>query len=177
MRDKRVLISALVVFFLGITLLYLFNKSISYEKQEVISKQMDSLLLTLENRLEQVSKVALTSSIILSKNQHIIESLKYQEREPCLEHLMLIKNSLTFEKVINNIEFHLHTDEFKSLLRLWDYKSKSKDDLSGFRHSLNKVKQTKESVYGVEVGRFGMFMRAISPVTERSEERRVGKEC
>lgn len=38
------------------------------------------------------------------------------------------------------------------------------DDLSGFRKMLVKANETKEAQYGVEVGKYGIFFRAMLPV-------------
>lgn len=150
--------------FFGLIILFLYNKSISYEEEETLKKQMDSLLLTLHNKIEETTKVSLASSVILAKSPYVITCLSEQEREICLQYLLEIRNSMAQANIFENARLHLHTKEFKSFMRLWDYNNQTNDDLSTFRHALEKIKQNKQPTHGIEIGRHGMFMRAIAPV-------------
>ena len=51
MKEKRFFLSAAVMLFFGLLMLFLYNKSISYEEEETLKKQMDALLLTLHNKI------------------------------------------------------------------------------------------------------------------------------
>ena len=164
MKEKRFFLSAALMLFFGVVILFLYNKSIAYEEEETLKKQMDALLLTLHNKIEETMKVSLTSSVILSKNPYVITCLKEQDRQKCLDYLLDVKNSLAMTQVFDNAHLHLHTKEFKSFMRLWDYTNTTNDDLSGFRHALEKIKETKHPLAGIEIGRYGMFMRSIAPV-------------
>lgn len=169
MKEKRFFLSALVMLFFGLCLLFLYNKSISFEEDETLKKQMDALLLTLHNKIEETTHVSLASSVILAKSPHVIGCLQNQDRTQCLDYLLDIKNTMALSGVFENARLHLHTKEFKSFMRLWDYRNESNDDLSAFRHALEKVKATKRSIKGIEIGRNGMFMRAIAPVFNQEE--------
>ena len=70
MKEKRFFLSAAVMLFFGLLMLFLYNKSISYEEEETLKKQMDALLLTLHNKIEETTKVSLASSVILAKSPH-----------------------------------------------------------------------------------------------------------
>ncbi len=80
MKEKRFFLSALVMLFFGLCLLFLYNKSISFEKDETLKKQMDALLLTLHNKIEETTHVSLASSVILAKSPHVIGCLQNQDR-------------------------------------------------------------------------------------------------
>ena len=167
MKEKRFFLSAAMMLFFGLVLLMLYDKSISYEEEETLKKQMDALLLTLHNKIEETFKVSLASSVILSKSPYVSACLSEQKRELCLDFLLEMRNSLAMANVFENARMHLHTKEFKSFMRLWDYSKDNYDDLSSFRHALEKVKQSHHAVYGIEIGRHGMFMRAIAPVFQK----------
>jgi len=169
MKEKRFFLSAAMMLFFGLIILFLYNKSISYEEEETLKKQMDSLLLTLHNKIAETTKVSLASSVILAKSPHVIACLSEQKREECLQYLLEIRNSMAQADVFENAHLHLHTKDFKSFIRLWDYSNHHNDDLSTFRHALEKIKQSKHPIQGVEIGRYGMFMRAIAPVFDKDE--------
>ena len=165
MKEKKFLLSAALMLFFGLVILFLYDKSIAYEEEETLKKQMDSLLLTLHNKIEETITVSLASSVILAKSPQVIECLKSQERVKCLDYLLDIKNTMAQANIFSNAGLHLHTKDFKSFMRLWDYSNQNNDDLGGFRHALEKVKEQKQSIKGMEIGRYGMFMRAIAPVS------------
>ena len=169
MKEKRFFLSAALMLFFGLIILFLYNKSISYEEEETLKKQMDSLLLTLHNKIAETTKVSLASSVILAKSPHVIACLSEQKREECLQYLLEIRNSMAQADVFENAHLHLHTKDFKSFIRLWDYSNPHHDDLSTFRHALEKIKQSKHPIQGIEIGRYGMFMRAIAPVFNKDE--------
>lgn len=169
MKEKRFFLSAALMLFFGLVILFLYNKSIAYEEEETLKKQMDSLLLTLHNKIAETTKVSLTSSVILAKNPNVIQCLHEQKREYCLQYLLEIKNSMAQANIFENTRLHLHTKDFKSFMRLWDYSNENNDDLSTFRHALEKIKQSKQPIQGIEIGRYGMFMRAIAPVFSQGD--------
>ncbi len=167
MKERRFFFSAVIMLSFGLIILFLYNKSISFEEEETLKKQMDALLLTLHNKIEETTRVSLASSVILAKSPYVVDCLGKQDRALCVDYLLSIKNAMALANVFENARLHLHTKEFKSFMRLWDYHNQSNDDLSGFRHALEKVKSTKHPIKGIEIGRHGMFMRAISPVFDK----------
>ncbi|WP_333803146.1 cache domain-containing protein [Sulfurospirillum sp.] len=169
MKEKRFFLSAAMMLFFGLIMLFLYDKSIAYEEEETLKKQMDALLLTLHNKIEETTKISLASSVILAKSPHVVACLSQQERDHCLQYLLEIKNSMAQANIFDNTRLHLHTKDFKSFMRLWDYSNQNNDDLSTFRHALEKIKQTKHPIHGVEIGRYGMFMRAIAPVFQKED--------
>jgi len=169
MRDVKFLTGVAVMFFLGIIMLFLYNRSIAYEEEEMGKKHIDALLLTLENKIEEIIKVSLTSSVILAKNPYVIECLEQKKREECVEKLLDVKQAIMATSLFENIKFHLHTNDSKSFVRLWDYENATEDDLSAFRGAFEKIKKSKKPLKGIEIGRHGMFIRAIAPVMKEYE--------
>ena len=164
MKDIKFLISVLMMLCVGVLMLFLYNQSIAYEEEETRKKHIDALLLTLENKIDEITKVALTSSIILSKDAFIIECLQTKSRQKCIKNLSDIKNSMSATGILENFKFHLHTSDFKSFMRLWDYENPMEEDLSSFRGGFEKIQKSKKPLRGIEIGRYGMFIRAIAPV-------------
>ena len=169
MKEKRFFLSAALMLFFGLVMLFLYDKSIAYEEEATLKKQMDALLLTLHNKIEETTKVSLASSVILAKSPHVVACLSQQEREHCLQYLLEVRNSMAQANIFDNTMLHLHTKDFMSFMRLWDYSNQTNDDLSTFRHALEKIKQSKQPIHGIEIGRHGMFMRAIAPVFSKSD--------
>jgi len=169
MRDIKFLLGVTVMFCLGIIMLFLYNQSIAYEEEETHKKHIDALLMTLENKIEEITKVSLTSSVILAQNPYVVECLEQKKRHECVEKLLDVKNAIMATSLFDNIKFHLHTNDYKSFVRLWDYENATEDDLSAFRGAFEKIKKSKKPLKGIEIGRHGMFIRAIAPVMKGYE--------
>jgi hypothetical protein len=104
---------------------------------------MDTLLMTLDNKLNEVSNIALTSSIMFSKNPYVINCLSKNDRKLCFDYLIDMKNDMTEYRIFKNMSIHLHTKEYKSFMRLWAYENQTKDSLADIRRSLKKQKALK----------------------------------
>ena len=85
MRDVKFFIGVAVMLFLGVLMLFLYNQSIAYEEEETRKKHIDSLLLTLDNKIEEITKVALTSSVMLAQNPYVMRCLEEKNRAVCVE--------------------------------------------------------------------------------------------
>ncbi|MHC4811305.1 MAG: cache domain-containing protein, partial [Planctomycetota bacterium] len=69
---------------------------------------------------------------------------------------------------------HFHLPTGRSLLRTWDATQSESDDLSRFRQSVLDVNSgVRSTVAGIEVGRAGLAIRGVVPVTD-AEGRRLG---
>jgi hypothetical protein len=156
--------SAALTLLFGVVLFFLYNKAVSYEKEVNLQKQMDSLLVVLDNQLSGASNIALSSSFMLSENPYIINCLLKNELKLCFEYLIEVKNAMSNHQIFQNMGIHLHTRDHKSFIRLWAYENHTQDDLSSFRHSLEKVKNAKTPLRGIEIGRYGLLDRAVAPI-------------
>lgn len=148
MKSNKFFLGIFLMLFFGVSMLFLYNKSIAFEEEEALKKHMDALLSTLNNKIEEITKVSLASSITLSKNPYVIECLVSKNRETCVEHLLDVRNALSSANLFETIRLHLHTSDFKSFVRLWDYHNNNNDSLSSFRHAFEKLKnQTSHDRY------------------------------
>ncbi|MDR0666881.1 MAG: hypothetical protein LBF71_05670 [Campylobacteraceae bacterium] len=164
MIEKRLFAGIILTFACGFVMFFLYNRAIYYEEKVTLQKQMDSWLMILDNKLNEVSDIALSSSLMLSKNSYIIDCLSQNDKTICSDYLMEIKKIMQDNDVFENMGVHLHTSDYKSFVRLWDYENRAQENLRGFRHSLEKVKNTKKAVQGVEIGHNGVLTRAIVPI-------------
>jgi hypothetical protein len=167
--EKRLLASIILTLMFGLVMFFFYNKAISYEEKVALQKRMDSLLAVLDNKLNEVSNIALASSLMLSKNPYIINCLSKGDKKLCTDYLLDIQKTMRDNEVFENMGVHLHTNDYKSFVRLWDHQNQGVDNLSGFRHSLQKVKNTKKPAQGVEVGYYGVLERAIVPIYDNEK--------
>ncbi len=112
----------------------------------------------LENSAAQLRLLAHTVADIPSVQRYFGE----RDRTALLEVTMPIFHDL--KKIIDLNVFHFHLPPATSFLRL-QKPAKYGDDLSGFRFTVLAVNRTHQDAYGMEVGRAGISVRAVVPVT------------
>jgi hypothetical protein len=169
MLDKRFLGNAALTLIFGIVMFFLYNKTVMHEEENTLQERMDSLLLILNNKLRKSSDIALASSLLLSKNSNIVQCIEANDQESCLDYLLEIKSMMADNRIFRNMSVHLHTRDFKSFIRLWDYKNRTEDDLSGLRYSLKQSTENRKPIQGIEIGKYGMLERAIVPIFRNNE--------
>lgn len=166
---KRGYVGMAFILLFGLLILFLYNKSISIEKEEVLRQQMDSLLAILDNKIDETKKILLVSSVLLSKSQNTIDCLQTQKNDFCLSHIFSAIEDMKKADIFKDINIHLHTDSLQSFMRSWNHKSQKYDDLGDIRLTLTKIKDSRISLSGTEIGRYGMFIRAISPILHKDK--------
>lgn len=150
------------VIVLGFAILVLFLRHQNEQTHESAAQYLNHQLMLFNKAIDEEQNLALAMAVLLSYNPTIIECVKTQNKALCLKHInqsLIALSSLPHDA----IRIHLHTKELKSLLRSWDINN-SGDNLEGFRHSITKVKDTNEPIFGVEAGRQGLFIRGIAPI-------------
>jgi methyl-accepting chemotaxis protein len=91
--------------------------------------------------------------------------LKIKDRNFAIETLKKVTENINSGTKFNNIKIHIHTADVKSFVRSWK-PEKYGDDLSSFRHSINKVKATKKPIGIIEAGRAGFSFRGLAPILD-----------
>lgn len=152
---------------LGFAILVLFLRHQDEQSHESAARYLNHQLMLFNRAIDEEQNLALSMAVLLSYNPTIIQCIKNQDKALCLEHINQALGALS-RLPHDAIRIHLHTKEIKSLLRAWDVNN-SGDSLEGFRHSITKVKATKEPIYGIEAGRQGLFIRGIAPVLDGGE--------
>lgn len=158
------IVAVILVIILGV-LFYKFKIS---EKEFMVKQYFDINSEILLSTIKEDNINAMTLSLILSQNEDIKKCLLSQDRHFCYTTLNNYIDILSKIPLYQNIMIHTHTSELKSLVRSWNY-DKFGDDLTKFRHTLLEVKNSKKSVYGIEAGRCGVFIRGISPISYDSK--------
>lgn len=152
---------------LSIALLaYFFNDHIRYKQEEIVQKRLDSYLQELHDKLKDRKNIVLTAAMLLSKDTSVKKCLQQDRKEACIEHLKTIQESFNSVAFSKNTMIHVHTADFRSFFRVWDLQNRHNDLLASFRESLQAVKKHKKEASGIEIGRFSMLIRGISPVLD-----------
>jgi methyl-accepting chemotaxis protein len=144
-----------------------FN-SIKEIEKDVYKSESTSLQVYLKNQLAAKYDVGLTNAINISSNFDVIEALEYDNIEFAIEGLNKLIKTYKENTPYKNVKIHIHTKDIKSFLRQWK-PNKNGDDLSSFRHTIVKVKETKKPLVAIELGRAGMVIRGIAPIIKDKE--------
>ena len=144
-------------------ILFSSYNSINNMSADIYKAESNSLHVYLKNQLEAKYDVGLTNAINISSNFDVIEALQYHNIEFAIEGLGKIIQTFKENTPFKNVKIHIHTKDVKSFLRQWK-PTKNGDDLSGFRHTILKVKETKKPLVAIELGRSGMVIRGIAPI-------------
>jgi methyl-accepting chemotaxis protein len=142
--------------------------SIKEIKEDVYKKEQESLYIYIKNQFISKLDVGLTNAINIASNFDVIEALSYDNRVFAVDGLKKLADVYKESTDYKNIKIHIHTKDVKSYLRHWN-PEKYGDDLTSFRHTINKVKETKKPLAAIEVGVAGMVIRGLSPVIKQDE--------
>ena len=112
--------------------------------------------------------VGISNAVTIAQNGEIINSLVSNDRELAIKAVGKISSVMKDGTPFKNIQIHIHTADVKSFLRDWQV-NKYGDELSSFRHTINKVKETKKPLDGIEAGKAGLVIRGIAPIMSGSE--------
>ncbi|MBU0632292.1 methyl-accepting chemotaxis protein [bacterium] len=151
---------------LGIIVVWLYLHTLANEAIEVQYDELrKNLQVQLKEKLELKNDVGLTNALTFATNGDLIYALEDGDREGAKNILNGFSNLFKNNTSYKNIKVHLHTKDMHSFLRTWA-PDKFDDDLSKFRYSIVKAKESGKPVVGMEVGRAGMLLRAIVPIVD-----------
>lgn len=169
MNNKNHIFILILVLISTLFMFWVFSKYSTHEEKAISEELLDSYLRELADKVEQVKELALTTSVLLSKNVEIKKCLQTADKDNCLEYLQKSIYALVNIPAFDDLRIHIHDKNINSFFRLWDLGSSNNDSLVSFRHSLSVVKEQKKSLACIEVGRFSMLIRGISPVMDGAE--------
>ncbi|AXH10725.1 Cache sensor-containing signal transduction protein [Malaciobacter halophilus] len=161
-----------LLFFIAISSFFLFwafNSYMIYEQKSANEDIMDMYLENLTKEIRKNKELVLTSAVLLSKNSDIKRCLKTNNKKECVKYLQKSKQSLVNTSLFKDVKIHLHKKNLQSFFRLWDLNNSKNDSLKEFRDCLKIVKNEKIPKACIEIGRFSMLIRGISPVVENGE--------
>lgn len=142
--------------------------SVQSIEKDVYTKEQSTLRVYVENQLDAKYDVALTNAITVASNYYVIEALLRNDRALALEGLKTLSQTYKEFTDFKNVQIHIHTKDIKSFLRAW-MPEKFGDDLASFRHTIKKVKESKQPLYAIEMGVAGMSLRGLAPVLKDKE--------
>ncbi len=155
------LISVAVVFLIigfGITL-YIMDGI----KADVFENAKNHLIMMVKERVNGKQVAGITNAVSISQNSSIREALKTNNRDLAIKALDGVSSGMKNGTPFKNIKVHVHDKNVHSFLRNWKPK-KFGDDLTSFRATIVKVKDTQAPLSAIEIGRAGLVMRGLSPI-------------
>ncbi|MDY0321342.1 MAG: methyl-accepting chemotaxis protein [Arcobacteraceae bacterium] len=115
--------------------------------------------------------VGISNAVTIAQNGDVVNALLDNNRDLAINAIGKIASVMKEGTPFKNIQIHIHTADVKSFLRHWK-PEKYGDELSSFRHTINKVKETKQPLSGIEAGKAGLVIRGLSPII--SDNRYIG---
>ena len=155
----------LSVLFGFIIILSNYFYSINIMKNDTYTKEKKDLRTFFKEAMNSKKNIGITNAINIAKNHYVMEALKNNNRDIAIEGLKNVSNEFKSYTNYKNIKIHIHDANVHSFLRAWK-PSKFGDDLSGFRKTIVKVKQSKQPLVAIELGRAGLVLRGLAPVVE-----------
>ena len=156
-----VMVVSLVSLIIGILILNWYSIKI---EDEVDAKFVKNLQLEAQDKFQLKKDVGISNAVSVANDGKIKQALQENNREIAIKSLKNLGKSLKASTPFKNVKVHVHTKDNKSFVRIWKL-NKFGDDLSGFRHSIVKVNQTKNAVNTFELGKAGLSLRSVVPVT------------
>ncbi len=144
---------------------YQANKQVN--KQEIIA----NLDLNINTFITNSGLANLNLALAMSVHATLNQALSNNDRT--LARAELDKQILSMENITGiKPRIHFHTNYGHSFLRSWN--TKNSDDLTSFRSGVNQLIRNNEALHGVELGRAGIAIRAISPVFKPQTKDYIG---
>lgn len=163
--SKKVHIPLLIAIFIGFVIIaFNYFVSVSSIRDDVYAKQASELSSFFNEELENKKNIGLTNAINIAKNYYVIESLQSKNRELAIKGLGELTADFKENTKYKNIKIHIHDSDIRSFLRAWK-PEKWGDDLSSFRQTIVTVKEDRKPIVGIELGREGMVLRGLAPVS------------
>lgn len=160
------LILSILLGFLVIGINYFY--SINQMQEDVYNSENSYLRSTYKDLMDSKESVGLTNAITMADNHYTIKALKEGDRKVAISGLNNLTQTFKDNTQFQNIKIHIHTADVKSFLRSWKPQEFG-DDLSSFRHSIVKVKESKKPLTAIEIGNAGLTFRGIAPVMSEGE--------
>lgn len=166
---KKVHIPLVVSILIGLLIIGVnYFSSIASIKEKVYADEAKALKDFFVRTLSVKKDIAITNAINLSNNYYVVESLRKHDRELAIRGLKQLSDEFKQYTEYKNIKVHIHDSNVHSFVRAWKPK-KWGDDLSGFRNTINRVKQSRSPLAAIELGRAGMIVRGIAPILMNDE--------
>ena len=160
------LIASIVIGFFIIIVNYII--SLNSMKKEVYTSEATALHQAYAKAMKCKESIGLTNAINLAQNYSVVRALQEKNRTIAIDGLASLSTNFKEYTKYKNVKVHIHDATVHSFLRAWKPK-KYGDDLSGFRKTILKVKNTHQPLVAIELGRAGLVLRGIAPVMQNGK--------
>jgi hypothetical protein len=127
------------------------------------NQEQNMVLNLIQSSLQEANKKALARADLISRLPFIQKNFRENSRDELLDN---IKTSLKVQKQRFSItEAQFHLPPAKSYLRVFRPKA-PQEDLSSFRQMVLKVNKDKVPLSGIEIGRRGIGIRGVVPISD-----------
>jgi len=166
---KKMFIPMFVLFILLIAVLVgNIYYSTSREKARIYKEEIKKYEHFFEDEYKVKKDFGLTNAIMLSGNEYVTSLVLDGDREYAEKGLKALVEVFKRDTSLKSVKIHVHDENLHSLLRVWKPK-KFGDDLSSFRKTIVKVKETKKPLVAIELGRAGLVLRGVAPIVEQKK--------
>ena len=167
--STKIHIPLMISLVVSILTIYFVSQSGQEEMEKnVYASEAKALGVFTEKSLLVKKTISMTNVLNIAQNNDFINALKTDDKALALTAGRALIQSYKDNTRFKNIKIHLHTPDVKSFLRVWK-PTKNGDDLSGFRHTINHVAQTKKPLVAIELGKAGPTFRGLSPIFDESK--------
>ncbi len=164
--SKKVLIpSVILVVLVALFSIVYYNIEATQAKNDIYKADAKLYANTFTGHYISKKNVGQTTAIMFSSNKYVMNGLRDNDREYTLKGVQKIMKEFTTYTKFKHVKVHIHDANVHSFLRVWK-PTKNGDDLSSFRKTIVKVKETHQPLVAIELGRAGMVLRGIAPVME-----------
>jgi len=161
-------ISLPLLILLAVTMGFYATDALSQTQEKTYSELAEKLVLDLNNEEHLIENIGISNAIFIADNSRIKAALLQEDRNAAISELDSIFEKFKKSTKMEDLKVHIHTADLRSFVRSWK-PNKYGDDLSGFRKTVVKVKETRQPVFDFEVGRMGLTLRSIVPVVQGAE--------
>lgn len=127
------------------------------------NQEQNMVLNLIQSNLQEANKKALARADLISRLPFIQKNFRENSRDELLDN---IKTSLKVQKQRFSVtEAQFHLPPAKSYLRVFRPKA-PQEDLSSFRQMVLKVNKDKVPLSGIEIGRRGIGIRGVVPISD-----------
>ena len=167
--SNKIHVPLIVSILVGFVIIMLnYYVSIKEMRAEVYNTEQNTLRSMYNDLLDAKKNIGLTNAINIADNYHAIRALKDNNRQVAIDGLNNLAQKFKKSTEFQNIKVHIHDANVHSFLRAWS-PTKFGDDLSSFRHSITRVKETQAPLVAIEMGVAGLSLRGIAPIIDGGE--------
>ena len=178
----KISIPILVAIALIIAVFLVFlNLAVAKSQKILIENRIEKEISALNYRLHDIQQKALIIASYHSDGKFVRQAYtNFYKTNNLEESALIIKDRFTAKKELlkshtsQEIRIHYHLP-VRSFYRSWT--ERRGDDLSAFRHSIKQVISTNKPATGIEIGRSGLVIRGIVPITNKAKECVGSVEC